>query len=242
MHYVSNAGVILSNGGASIGIDCFSKDADKIYQDIPASVRKELLEEIEKGNLNTLIFTHEHSDHFCVEDVKEAWNGNRHLQIYSTCEVIKQLLQAGIDVSCLHQVSEGQELHLGNINISFLYTAHEGEQYANVPNLTLLIKIEDKKVVVTGDAAPCETLFQKITTWSRDIDWFFAPFPYVGLRSTRKILYDNINIHNIFVLHQPRKEADTQHWVSNAKKVCECATDGLPMPIFPENPGDRYCI
>ena len=51
-----------------------------------------------------------------------------------------------------------------------------------------------------------------------------------------------LNIENTFVLHQPRKEADTQNWVSNTKRVCESAKDGLPAPVFPDKLGEWYCI
>ena len=119
-------------------------------------------------------------------------------------------------------------------------TVHEGEQYADVQNLTLLMEIGGEKFVVTGDAMPCKDLFENIGYWSKQIDWFLAPFPYVGLRSTRKLMKEYLDIQNIFVLHLPRKEADVQGWTTNTKRVCEMAKDGLPQPVFPECLGEQY--
>lgn len=233
--YVSNAGIVLEVNGKQIGIDCLCKDSTKLYQDTPPQIREELKPDI-------LIITHEHEDHFCVEYVKEAWERNPQLIIYSTETTIKSLQEINIPEDNLYQVADGEEIKIDSLHITFMQSIHEGEQYSHIQNLTLLIKIADKHLAVTGDAMPCKELFEKISAWSSNIEWFFAPFPYVGLRSTRKLMKEYLDIKNIFVLHQPRKEADTQNWVANMKRVCESAKDGLPAPIFPEKLGEWYRI
>lgn len=222
-------------GGNQIGIDCLCRDSSKLYQDTPLELR-------EKLKLDILIFTHEHEDHFCAEYVKEAWEKNSELQVYGGEMVIQTLERMLIPSRNLNVVQDGDVLEVGKLKIQFMQSIHEGEQYASVQNLTLLIKKENKNLVVTGDAMPCGELFARISEWSRKIDWLFAPFPYVGLRSTRKLLREYLDIENIFVLHQPRKEADVQNWVENTKRLCASAKDSLPQPIFPEKLGQWYCI
>lgn len=233
--YVSNAGIIFQSGERKIGIDCLCKDSAKLYQDTPQDIR-------EKLKLDILIITHEHEDHFCAEYVKEACEKNPNLQIYSTQKTIELLKETNIPSIHLYQVSDGYLLKVNSLHIGFMQSVHEGEQYADIQNLTLLIKKEDKKIVITGDAMPCRELFERIYKWSPQIDWLFAPFPYVGLRSTRKQMKEYLDIKNIFVLHQPRKEADAQNWIANTKRVCEGERDGLPQPIFPDKLGEKYCI
>ena len=87
---------------------------------------------------------------------------------------------------------------------------------------------------------PCRELFAKIGEWNKGVDWFFAPFPYIGITSTRKLIKEYLDVRQIFVLHQPRKEKDSLNWVANTKRVCEKAKDGLPKPLFPEVFGDWY--
>lgn len=233
--YVSNAGIILDVDGRQIGIDCLCEDSSKLYQDTPPQIREELKPDI-------LIFTHEHEDHFCADYVKEAWERNPQLVIYSTERTIKFLQEINIPEDNLYQVADGEEIKIDSLHITFMQSIHEGEQYADIPNLTLLIKIEDQHLVVAGDAMPCKQLFERIATWSPHVDWFFAPFPYVGLRSTRKLMKEYLDINNIFVLHQPRPEADVQNWVANTKRVCESTKDGLPAPVFPDTLGEWYSI
>lgn len=235
VRYVSNAGIIFKDDNFKIGIDCLCRDSSGVYEDTPVNIRENI-------EADFLIFTHEHEDHFCVEYVKEAWDKNNELQIFSTARVIEMLADIHIPISNLHEVKEKDELHLGKVRIQFLESTHEGEQYKDVQNLSLLINKEEKYYVVPGDAMPSRGFFEKINAWSDKIDCFFVPFPYVGLHSTRKLLEEYLDIKNIFVLHQPRPEVDTQGWVKNAKRVCFNATDGLPKPIFPEKLGDWYIL
>ena len=233
--YVSNAGIIFEVDGRRIGIDCLCKDSSKLYQDTPMQIREEL-------KLDILIFTHEHEDHFCAEYVIEAWERNPALHIYSTKNTVDMLKENGIQLENLHCAGDGEVLDVGSLRLGFRYSIHEGDQYANIQNLTLLIKIEDKHLVITGDAMPCQELFEKIAAWSTNVDWLFTPFPYVGLRSTRKLMKEHLDIQNIFVLHQPRKEADVQNWVASTKRLCEVAKDELPQPVFPDELGRWYSI
>lgn len=301
--YVSNAGLVLEMAGERIGIDIFSKDPLGLYPDPLPWLREELLEEIEAGTMTVLIFTHGHGDHFCREDVIEAWKRNPHIRIISTEQVARRLWKAEIPGGQLGTCMSIEELQPGvwaipdgekekclcaiemkHARICFLNTIHEGEQYKQVQNLTLFLNIflqkydevdvTEKMVaeakgkteaegkmdfqpameldgklndtwhrqswVVAGDAAPKESLFEKIAEWSKTVDWFFLPFPYVGIRTTRKMLKKELDLQNAFVLHAPRPEADEQNWLASAKRMCEKSKDGLPMPVFPERLGDWF--
>ena len=226
--YVANAGIVFEAEKKKIGIDCFAKDDMGIYHETPQHILEGLV-------LDCLIITHEHSDHFCAAYVKEAQRRNPNMQIYTT-ETVGTFLNGNV-----HTIKDGTTIYIEDTQICFRETIHEGDMYASVKNLTLFIKKGDKRMAFTGDARPCKELFEQISKWSQDITWFFAPFPYVGLRSNRKLIGEFLRVDKIFVLHQPRKEADVQNWVANTKLVCERAKDGLPEPIFPEV-GEWYFV
>ena len=86
------------------------------------------------------------------------------------------------------------------------------------------------------------TLLAKRGLTPEEIDWLFAPFPYVGLRTTRKRLTEYLHIRNVFAFHQPRPEMDGQNWIGSTRRVCELAQDSLPKPIFPGTLGEWYEI
>ena len=234
VRYVSNAGIIF-DGETKIGIDCLCKDKAALYLDTPVEIAKEM-------KLDILIFTHGHEDHFCAEYTEAVFAQNPQLQIYGTEDVIRALSKKNIPEQCLHVVQNGDVLEINKGNIQFLQSIHEGVEYTGVQNFTLFINKEEKRFVITGDAAPTEELFEQISSWSKQIDCLFAPFPYVGLQSTRRLLCKHLDIRKIFAYHMPRPEADVQGWIANTKRVCERAKDELPMPIFLGTLGDWHCL
>ena len=241
MRYVSNAGIVFEHQGIHVGIDCFCKDEYGIYPELEQGLKEELLNEIEDGILSVLIFTHEHSDHFCAEDVKVACDRNSKLQFWSGKSVVQRLRELGVPSEQLLEVNPSQTNGIGKtMEIKFLQTLHDGEQYAHIQNLTVLINIGKKSIAVTGDAMPRQELFQEIARWNQKVDLLVAPFPYVGLRTARRAINDSLDIGDIFVLHQPKE--DTQKWVENAKNMCKQAQDELPYPIFPNSVGEWYEI
>lgn len=269
VRHVANAGLLFEAEGLLLGIDVFSRDDTGLYPDTPPAIRRELLEEIGECRLHTLIFTHGHGDHFCREDVLEAWGRNPGLRVVSTEAVAEELCRAGMPRECLQavpggiqglSVPDGQKegerglpdpwgnpasalwMNFGVFRVGIFNSLHEGAQYAQVQNLTLLLEAGDQRWVVSGDAAASRELFSRVAAWAREIDWFFLPFPYVGLPSNRRMLEKELKIRHIFALHQPRPEADTQGWWEHAKAVCRQAKDELPMPLFPERPGQWYTL
>lgn len=247
MRYVSNAGIILETEETSIGIDCFCKDENHMYQDLEPAMKEELFDEIEKGKIKQLVFTHGHSDHFCAQDVAEACKRNSQLEILAGKQVITELKKQGVSEKQMTEIALIEEQVLKkqicrDLHIRFLETLHDGEQYMDVQNLTLLINIGSKTLVITGDAQPRQELFREIQKWSAQIDWLLAPFPYVGLHTARKAISENLSVKQILVLHQPKEEADAQKWVVNTKNVCKQAQDDLPYPVFPERTDKWYEI
>lgn len=240
--YVGNAGVILETEETCIGVDCFSKDELGIYPDLLPKERELLLQMVEDGTLNTLIFTHEHSDHFFSKDVKEACERNANLKVVTGQACINLLYKERIREEQLVELAPPCEVSFGDCEVIFFRTVHDGEQYAHVENLTLLIKIGRKTVVITGDANPSEELFEKIGEWSKSIDLLIAPFPYVGLRSARRAMAKHLDVKAITATHEPQPEKDVFGWMASAEKVCKQATDGLPVPVFSKKQKEWHCL
>ena len=111
IRHTASAGVLITIGRNSIGVDAFSRDSNRLYPDTPDSVKTELWEEIEKGSIGTLLFTHTHGDHFCLGDTLEALNRNPDLTIISTEEVIGRLQKAASGKGRLFVYYKGGKSH-----------------------------------------------------------------------------------------------------------------------------------
>ena len=244
IRHTASAGVLIKIGRNCIGVDAFSRDPNKLYPDTPAGVKAELLEEIEKGSVGALLFTHHHGDHFCLEDTLEALKRNPELVIISTQEVIGQLRQAAPGYGVLHAVSpeetENIRMQLPGGALEMFNSKHMGEAYAGAQNLTCMLEVGGKRLVLLGDAWPERELFVRIGVWCAEPDALIVPFPVIGLPSSRRGLANALKPAHILALHLPRPEMDAQNWLASAKTVCERAKDGLPMPCFGEELGRVY--
>lgn len=236
---IANAGLLIevasdSDGEAFlIGIDCFCRDPKQIYQDTTSEEKHFLMERIRQKQLNTLIFTHEHEDHFCALDVWEAWQENPQLQIISNHAVTLILISLGIPQKNLITIGGNPGtmvswIRIKKIRLGCMITRHDGKGYEKVKNITILIEGMSERIVVTGDAMPCVELFERLCKWAAQIDHIYLPFSYVGLPSVRKQMKQYLNVSFVHVLHCPRPEADLEHWAEAARNVCEQDAAGFP--------------
>lgn len=244
IRHTANAGVLISIGRNSLGVDLFSRDLEGLYQDTPEKLKSELLDEIERGHIGALLFTHGHGDHFCLEDVAEALKRNPDLIVVSTNEVIGLLKATTPFGKQLYAISSGEKgnvkVYFSNGSLELFNSKHMGEAYAEVQNLVFMLEAEGRQIVIPGDAWPEPELFARIGEWSSKPDVLIAPFPLIGLPSSRRMLGKYLRPAHIFALHLPRPEMDDQNWVASAKAVCNRAEDGLPMPVFGQILGKEY--
>ena len=89
--HTASAGILINIEGTGLGIDLFSKDPTGLYPDTPDDLKADLWEKIEQGQIQTLLFTHGHGDHFSLPDVLEALRRNPKLTIISTKDVIERI-------------------------------------------------------------------------------------------------------------------------------------------------------
>ena len=77
VRHTANAGVLITTKAGAVGVDLFSRDPQGLYEDTPADLQEELLEEIGKGRIGVLLFTHGHGDHFPAKGIchdTEHWH------------------------------------------------------------------------------------------------------------------------------------------------------------------------
>ncbi len=244
VRHTANAGVLITTKAGAVGVDLFSRDPQGLYEDTPADLQEDLLEELGKGRIGVLLFTHGHGDHFYMEAAEEALRRNPDLLVISTEEVIGKLKAAVPKAGGLSAVASGERENrrfvLPQGSLEAFNSRHMGEQYAKVQNLVFLLETGGSRIVLPGDAAPSEELFRRIGLWCREPDLMAAPFPLFGIPTNRKMIERSLRVREILAVHLPRPEADGQNWTASAKRVCGQAHDSLPMPVFGEEPGREY--
>lgn len=247
---MANAGLIIRSESLGLGIDLFAKDPEGVYSDLSCDGFRRILSMIRAGQINALLFTHEHPDHFnagmAAEAVRAAKESGRTLRIITTPAAAQMLTAEGISSSDITVVPDQAyeasfELDDG-CRISAFYAVHDGAVYRSVRNLVFLISWNGRRIIIPGDAKPEAQLFETISGWSREADWMFAPFPYLAKRSVRKLICGNLTIRNPVLVHFPIPERDAQKWTQNALKACAEARDELPKPLYLQTQGERVLL
>ena len=248
--HTGNAGIVIQvyniegKSSAAIGFDVFAKQPGGIYPDTPEAIRQELLRDIRKKKLETLVFTHEHADHFCPEDVAEALKMNPDLRIISTEETIRRIRALEPEAGRLTAMEASEQKYrivtLPGMRLTLFNSIHMGDRFADIQNLVCLLEAGGKRLMLPGDARPAKLLYERAAAWSQKMDWLIGPFPLMGLPSSRRLIARYLEVGQVLAVHLPRPDKDTEGWRKNAQHICETAGDGLPVPVFGDEPGKRY--
>ena len=188
--HTASSGIFINIEETAIGIDLFSKDPTGLYQDTPEDLKEKLLEKIGQGEIQTLLFTHGHGDHFHLPDVMEALRRTPRRTIISTKDVIvgiqkclsaaekdgggkmgvPGLITAAPDIPHLLAITPenlgNQIIKLPGMELELFNSKHMGAQYAGVQHLAVLLTVAEKKMFVPGDAWPEAELFERVAKWS----------------------------------------------------------------------------
>ena len=150
----------------------FQKDGVNLLIDCGSGVVSSLQNYIELGELDSIILSHYHADHF--SDISVLQHGvmidsiinktNKNLPIYGHQEdgLFTNLSYKTYTTGKTYQ--ENSQLKLGPFKVSFLKTKH------SVPCYAVQINSRDKKVVYTADTA----YFEELVSFSQNADILLA--------------------------------------------------------------------
>lgn len=190
--YLINSGLLIEAGGKKIIIDALSGKTD-YFDKMP----KKLIKEITKGeglfeNLNAMIFTHNHEDHFDQESADLCRKNNDLELIFIPDEEEVRLPFI--------------EKKLGGVEIFCLKIPHSGKEYGDVKHYAFLIRHGDESVYVSGDSEMQEPTQISMLGGVPVTKAFFNGF-HLQLENGRKII-ESIKAETSYIYHIPLKIAD----------------------------------
>lgn len=98
--------------------------------------------------IDFVLFTHEHSDHFHLESLKEILKNNPQLQIFANTSVSTELQNAGLNYTT---VNDGDTLEIGGIALSGIGTQHAAF-HSSLPTFSNTGFFIDNRLWYPGDA------------------------------------------------------------------------------------------
>ncbi len=247
--YVCNTGILAQYQGKKILIDGLCDSVTPIYK----NPTDEAVHQIIKGispfdDINMMLFTHHHTDHFEANSTAAALKNNPNIAIISTSKTISMLapLVSNYDkekmVALVPALHASEYVNIQGIDIRAISLTHDGKGHENVQNLAYLIQIEDKKILHVGDAKPFEENFKNLNLVQEEIDLLLAPFPYVGIPSGREVIKKYIAPKKIGAIHLPYQDKDEGGWIRSTKKSLDRVKDHFIEALFFEEIGTSIFI
>ncbi|KUG02700.1 membrane protein [hydrocarbon metagenome] len=248
--YVSNAGVLLTFDNKKVLIDGFCNSVVPIFKNPPAEITTQITSGISPDkDIDIILFTHHHSDHFDPQSTVNFLNQNPNTVVIANHKALLAIsrLQSAMANSHLVQADASggaqEKLHeIDGVRIEAFSLLHDGDEYKDVQNFAYLIEGGGKTVLHVGDAKPVSNNYMDLNLLEKNIDLLIAPFPYVGLASSRRVIENYIKPHKIAVVHFPYRELDSGGWIDATRKSFKSVENHFIDTVFFEDIGDCMYI
>lgn len=176
--YIANEGFLISVDGIKILIDALFKS--KNYTSPSDSLAYKIINNIAPvDNINYLLVTHSHPDHFDGKMIKEFLSKNTKTKFISTSEACSMLADLGFEsprlISQSLEFGETKEIKDGQISVTAFRLDHGSRE---IDNLAYIIKINDYTIMHVGDAfiLQNEEYINKINWDNYKIDFLFVGY------------------------------------------------------------------
>ncbi|WP_317854136.1 MBL fold metallo-hydrolase [Chakrabartyella piscis] len=207
---LSNAGIIVVHNGIRILIDGLYKDLGGNFSQLPDWAWNTMQQgKGELGNIDYLLFTHSHYDHYYAPYVNQYLEKNQ----------VKGVLFPPVDdtkgLEEQVQMYEDKKITLdaagcatleSDITLRIMTTRHVDERFHHVPNQCISLEIGGQKLAFLADADCYESDFQAAKDFVADIV-FVTPIFYNNAVG-RRILREQIHAKTIVMYHLPSPEDD----------------------------------
>jgi L-ascorbate metabolism protein UlaG (beta-lactamase superfamily) len=246
--YIANSGVLFQHKDKKILVDGVHTKQCKPYYNVDADIlEKMVLNNAPLNNIDVLLFTHHHPDHFDPDMCIEILKRNKHLQLIGpdlVMSLIKQCSGYNEILDCQlwsMEVPNYKSIDVRLKDIPFQITAlsHDGEIYAGVTNYAYMFELKNKVILHLGDAQPSVSNFEKTGIFESAVDYLFVPFPFIGLSEGREII-NRIDPTRVFVMHLPDKQYDATNWLLKTYKVYKKYQSDLPDTEMLTKPGQTF--
>ena len=247
--YISNAGILLECNDNKIMIDSFCNSALSIYKSPSDETKKLMISGINQfENIDALLFTHNHTDHFDAESTLSFLKNNKKTLMLAPSKVVMEIkqgfpyIESKRLISLEDRLGEIEDTNINGINIQSISMLHDGKEHKDVSNLAYLVDIAGKRILHIGDAKPIKENYIHLDLIHKKIDLLIAPFPYIGLPAARQVIEKYIKPGKIAVVHFPYKEMDNYGWIDQTMKSYLRVKDTLTETVFFENIGEYTYI
>ncbi|MFC3094036.1 MBL fold metallo-hydrolase [Alteromonas sediminis] len=216
-HYLGNEAVLVESGEHKVLFDPFFHNGFGIYQKVPHNIRQAIFKgEIPYNNVNMIVISHAHEDHFSADDVA------RYMTLHPTVKLVAP--QQAINLLSSDHVSAMKERiyaielafnsspwqkQIEGVHVEAVRIPHAGwPGRADVENLVFRLSFANTATVIhMGDADPQIEHYQAYQShWNkRDTQIGFPPYWFLEGAEGRYILEKTLRVKQAVGVHVPIK-------------------------------------
>jgi L-ascorbate metabolism protein UlaG (beta-lactamase superfamily) len=212
LHYVANAGVLVTVEGRRFLIDAPIRDGIAPYATSPADERARLEGATAPYDaVDAILITHWHEDHFSPEAVAAHLTRNARAVLVSSPEVVTRVRAVASDLSVqrlrgiLPAPGQAEAVTVGSVTVRVLRIRHNPTRRLPEQHVGFLIG-EGAPVLHVGDADPAADNFVLLRSLPK-VDVALLPFWYVLDAASRRFVADSIGPRQIVGIHLPPADA-----------------------------------
>jgi L-ascorbate metabolism protein UlaG (beta-lactamase superfamily) len=229
---LANAGVLIRYRGVSLLLDGIFGQKDNPFSPLPEGCREAMLRgEPPFQELDYLLFSHYHPDHFAPEMVRRLLERRpvrglfyprddapevRQLSGWLRQEVIPCVLLSHKTDRAVIQIEP-------HISVQAFMTAHLGQEYRDVPHACYLLTFDGRRVLFTADTDYLHETLSHLSGTHLDAV-FLNPLFYQACFN-RRLFRGYFDTDTLCVYHVPFREDDRMHMQDMARRMPQAARE-----------------
>lgn len=213
--FIDNAGFLITVWDKKILIDALFRIPNQNLAPRQEMLQKAVNAEPPFDQIDLVIATHSHMDHFSADLVREHLRNNEKAVFVSTWDAVRRINQVENDfadrlISVNLKPGESSLLSINGIELDCMYISH-GD--ASIKNLGVVITVDDYTFFHSGDMVADSTMENPVTLadlqgyglHQREIDLAFLPSYLFFIEESLTIIEDGIQARYLSPMHYPYK-------------------------------------
>jgi L-ascorbate metabolism protein UlaG (beta-lactamase superfamily) len=216
--YIGNEGFVIEGGGKKVIIDALYTRGGKGYVvHPPERVALMVSGEAPFDNVDLVLTTHFHFDHFDPQTVGHNLVSNPHARFVSTPDAVDGLAEA-FDrygeikdrvVAVFPPEGHRETVEYDDLRIEIVNLHHGRGQ--RVQNLGFIVHIAGNRILHVGDTQAEIGDFQRNNLHVEEFDYAFVPYWFLSYPTMRRALIKGVKARTFVAMHMPPKELKPSH-------------------------------
>ncbi|NNE98164.1 MAG: MBL fold metallo-hydrolase [Pyrinomonadaceae bacterium] len=216
--YIANEGVLIETPEKKVLIDGLHRFYKTAYAFPPDKLRGKLESaEAPYDDIDLILVSHLHGDHFHPESVGLHLQNSRKAQLATSEQIVGEVKEKFKDqtniaskiISVKHKWKTAAERDFDGIKVKFLGLRHGSKRFMWIQNLGHLIEIEGRKFLHLGDADMTAENFSTFKLNQEDIDIAFIPFWFLLSKEGRDLVKKQFEPKHIIAVHVSPQDAES---------------------------------